>query len=221
MSEEEPAAESIAGDIGAVPALVERLEARRIRRSEGVREAICRRMDAHIDVRIDPDGMTRPDRHVLEFATPAHRPRTSEEELPGMREAVEHMGRCMPQFFLRNILRHTMDTDEEFDPEPRHAEVAAIHEETLRSAREETVRSHRFKPDTIELSGETLRIETRRGRALLQEEDWSRLLGREIRENLPGPIWKYFPEDGDLERYGDEYSEVIDLETEDSGSEAP
>ena len=216
MSEESPPPEEAPAPFLAVPALVERLEARRVRRSEGVREAICKRMDAHAEMGIGEDGLLRPDRLVLEYATPKHRPRTAEEELPGMQEAVKHMGHCMPQFFLRNILRHTMDADEPIDSETRNAESASISEESLEEARREATKSHRFIANDMELSGETLRIETERGRHLLREEDWSRLLGREIREQLPGPIWKYFPEPEDLERYGEEDSDVIVLESKES-----
>jgi len=219
VSEDETAGKELLAPFPLLHPLVERLEARRIRRSEGVREAICKRMDAHIEVRVDPEGMVQSERHVLQYAAPAHRPRTEEEELPGMRDAVKHMGHCMPQFFLRNIARHTMNADDPVDSETRNTTPVRIHEETLTEGRLETLKPHRFDPEAIDLSGKTLRLETERGRHLLRTEDWSRILGREIRVEIPGPIWKYFPEAQDLVRYGSEHSQVIERTLESPSEE--
>ncbi len=159
-----------------------------------------------LPVRVDPDLVPAPSFDVL---LRQRRELTSEEVTEAMEEAKDRMGDVYPQFFLRNIGRSVRHADDQELTQEFELGLVPIREDSLEQGRtavrtpqgvdfEEKSVSARFY-ETVE-----------EARYLLFSEDWSRLFGREFKEEIPVPPWAHFPTRADLERYGESgYKEFV------------
>lgn len=95
-----------------------------------------------------------------------------------------------PQFFLRNIPRIERSTPDE--PEFDVARIRDIEAERV----VKDLRRLRYEPPTFLTEWNMSRVVELRAllRRLFFEEDWTRLFGRELKERVRGPLFRYDPD---------------------------
>jgi hypothetical protein len=96
----------------------------------------------------------------------------------------------VPQFFLRNIARVEMSLPDE--PEFQTIQVRDLDAEQALAS----IRSLRYEPPQLIRRWnmdevKNLRVFLRR---VLHDEDWRRRFGRELKESIRGPLFKYDPD---------------------------
>jgi len=117
-------------------------------------------------------------------------PRRMMEQPAGLDAGLEHK---TPQFFLRNVSR----TEHSLEDRPEFEMVATRdHEDEARVA--DLLRMRYRPPSMLQKWNieEVVRVR-RMFRRLLFADDWTRHFGRELKERIQGPLFKYDPDAGD------------------------
>lgn len=107
---------------------------------------------------------------------------------PGERD--ERLAELEPQFILRNLLRLERDAEDELPFEIRP------HTHPMSERGGSPLRRDPYRPPELPaLRGERVMAEARRAtRRWFHDADWRRYFGRELRERIEGPVWRYDPD---------------------------
>ncbi len=116
-------------------------------------------------------------------------PRRMVEPPPDLGGRMEHK---TPQFFLRNILR--VERFVEDAPEFEVTQVRDLEAENV----VQQLRSLRYEPPALLTEWNMTRVVELRAlmRRLFFEDDWTRRFGRELKERVHGPLFRYDPDAG-------------------------
>lgn len=114
-------------------------------------------------------------------------PRRLMEPPPGLEDRMEHK---TPQFFLRNIPRV-----ERSAPDEPEFDVSYVRDREA-EATLQALRKMRYKPPEFLKEWNIERVVELREmlKVLVEKEDWTRRFGREIKERIRGPLYKYDPD---------------------------
>lgn len=102
-------------------------------------------------------------------------------------ELTSQMEHREAQFFLRNIPRLERFPEEELPFDRRSIALGSLHDAL------EAVRGARYEPPVLVEVFNLAHVKAyRRGiRRAFYEDDWTRRFGRELREKLRVPVWRY------------------------------
>lgn len=144
------------------------------------------------------------------------RPRQENELTEPMQKAKDRMEHRNPQFFLRNIGRHTMEPADEL-PLIRQSVESGLDESKLKELRDLIAAPIHPDVDTVN-SVAFLRTTMDPIRFLLFKDPWHRYGGYELKTTINGPLWQYFPDEQAVARYGGKDATV--LRTQDMSEES-
>jgi hypothetical protein len=126
----------------------------------------------------------------------------------------------LAQFFLRNIGRVERLHDDVLEYELVQSELRGFDDAPLEEARK--IQRHYVPPPLLdEITYRTVAKNVDATRELFFRAQWNRFFSRELKADLPGPLWKHFPDADALARYGGPGADALTIASasEDEGGD--
>ena len=140
--------------------------------------------------------------------------RAFDEEKDELREPIAKAGDYMEdklaQFFLRNIGRVERMHDDVLEYDVVRTELRGFDDSALEEAR--AIERKYEAPKLLEqITYVAVKENVEAMRDLFFRRDWTLYFCRELKQALPGPLWKHFPNDEWLATFGHAGSQKLDL----------
>lgn len=145
-----------------------------------------------------------------------HREFDPEKDQPSeaVAKADEHREHTTPQFFLRNVGRVERLDDEIIPWELRESELQGFDDRALEEARR-IQRTYTPPPLNDRPSYHEMGDAVDEMRDLMYRIRWTRFFGHDVKQRVPGPLWKHFPDEAMFRRYAGPDAQRVEARSED------